>query len=229
MRKYREAIIYTIFILIGFIYALVNIRPAIVNIFQVETGINKQTNQLSDSEKKLEALKKTEQEKQSIVGQAKNIYTPDITGLDAESSFAIIFDDVIDMTKYNGIKLYAIEYVYNPQDDDFVKGAPSKYNVCQLNMSVIGDYADIESFLKELYKYPYLVNIDKVELSPYPKNKKILLSKMQIILYSANSGGAAGKPSPTATATAQAKPSAAPAAPVSPQASPSPPPPPVAK
>lgn len=221
MRKYREAIIYAIFILIGFIYALNNIRPAIVSIFQVETGINKQANQLSDSEKKLDALKKTEQEKQSIVGQAKNIYTPDIAGLDAESSFAVIFDDIIEMTKYNGIKLYSIEYVYNPKDDDFVKGAPDKYNVCQLNMSVIGDYADIESFLKELYKYPYLVNIDKVELSPYPKNKKILLSKMQIILYSSNLGGSSGAPAPAAPSSS-AKPSAATAAPA-PQGPASPP------
>ena len=130
MRKYREAILYTIFIIIGFIYALVSIRPVIVDIFTVETGINKQTNTLSDSQKKLEALQKSEQEKQSIVGQAKNIYKPEIAGLDAESSFAILFDDVIDMTKYNGIKIFAIEYVYNPKDDDFVKGAPDKYNVC---------------------------------------------------------------------------------------------------
>lgn len=194
MRKYKEAILYTVFILIGFIYALVSIRPVIVDIFTVETGINKQTGILSDSQKKLEALQKSEQEKQSIVGQAKNIYKPEIAGLDAESSFAILFDDIIDMTKYNGIKIFAIEYVYNPPDDDFVKGAPDKYNVCQLNMSIIGDYSDIEGFLKELYKYPYLVNIDKVELTPYPKNKKILLSNMSIELYSASAGGATGAP-----------------------------------
>lgn len=183
MRKYKEAILYTALILIGFIYAIVSIRPEIVKIFQVEKNINEQTIQASDLEKKLEDLKLAEKEKMSLSGQSKNIYKPDIAGLDAESSFTVIFDDIIDMAKYNGIKIYSIEYVYNPKDDLFVKGASDKYNACQLKISVVGDYTDIESFLKELYKYPYLVNIDKVELSPYSKNKKILISNMQIGLY----------------------------------------------
>lgn len=88
------------------------------------------------------------------------------------------------MAKYNGLKIYAIQYTYNPPDDEFVKGATGKYNVCQLDMEVIVDYQDLESFLKDIYKYPYLINIDMIELTPYPKNKKILLTNLQIKLYS---------------------------------------------
>lgn len=184
MLKYKEAILYIFFLLIGFIFAITKIQPEIVSIFLVEKNITDQSSKLLKAEQELETLKKARLEKLTLTGQTKNIYKPEIPGLDVEVASTVLFDDVIDMAKYNGIKIYSIEYVYNPPEDEFVKGAPDKYNVCQLNMSIIADYQDLESFLKELYKYPYFVNFDKIELTPYPKNKKILMSTLQIRLYS---------------------------------------------
>ncbi len=184
MQQYKEAILYIVFIIIGFIYLIVQVRPQVMQIYTTENDIKTKTIESADLERKLETLKASEMEKISLSGDAKKIYKPDEAGLDAESSFTIIFDDIIEMAKYNGIKVYSVEYVYNPPEDEFVKGAADKYNVCQLNMQVIADYLDLESFMKELYKYPYLVNINKVELSPYSKNKKILLTNFQIKLYS---------------------------------------------
>lgn len=184
MKKYKEAILYTILILLGFIYVITKAKPNVVKIFDIEKNIIQNSGQVKDLGVQLETLKKSQMEKMSMVGQIKNIYKPDVPGLEAESSFTIIFDDVIDMAKYNSIKIYSVEYVYNPTEDEFVKGAADKYNVCQLNMQIISDYQDLESFLKELYKYPYLVNIDKIELSPYLKDKKILLTNLALKLYS---------------------------------------------
>jgi hypothetical protein len=185
MKKYKEAILYAIFIILGFVYAVMKAQPEIVKIFTTEREIGSKSVQAADLERKLETLKKSEMEKISLTGQAKNIYKPEVSGWEEESSFTVIFDDVIDMAKYNGIKIYAVEYIYNPKEDEFVKGVADKYNVCQLNMQIITDYQNLESFLKELYKYPYLINIDKVELTPYTKNKKVLMSALQIKLYSA--------------------------------------------
>ena len=117
-------------------------------------------------------------------GKNKKIYKPEEPGMDSESSFTILFDDIIEMAKYNGIKIYSIEYIYDPATDEVVKGSPDKYNVCQLNMQMIADYPDMESFFKELYKYPYLVNLEKVEITSYEKNKKLLLVNLQLKLYS---------------------------------------------
>ncbi|MDD3436315.1 MAG: type 4a pilus biogenesis protein PilO [Candidatus Gastranaerophilales bacterium] len=180
--RYKEAILYMFFMVIIFVIAVINLQPKIVKIIEIENNIKSQTIQEADLSRKLETLKKSAMEI-DLSPQTKKIYKPEIPGLDAESSFAVVFDDIIEMAKYNGIKIYSIEYVYNPQDDEFVKGAADKYNVCVLGMQIIADYADLESFLKEVYKYPYLVNIDKLELSPYQKNKRILLAKLQIKLY----------------------------------------------
>lgn len=184
MQRYKESILYIIFILIGFVYLTMQIQPQIINIFNIEKDIKTKTVEIADLERKLETLKASEIEKVNLSGESKKIYKPEESGLDAETSFTIIFDDIIEMAKYNGIKVYSVEYVYNPPEDEFVKGAADKYNVCQLNMQVIADYLDLESFIKEFYKYPYLINLNNMELSPYPKNKKILLTKLQIKLYS---------------------------------------------
>lgn len=185
MQKYKEAILYIVFIVIGFVYAIVRVKPMIVNLYTIETDLKTKTTESADLDRTLEALKATEMQKNiEISVQTKKIYQPPEAGLDAESSFTVLFDDIIEMTKYNGIKIYSIQYLYNPESDEFVKGAVGKYNVCQLDMQVISDYADLESLLKELYKYPYLININKIELTPYAKNKKILLTNLQLKLYS---------------------------------------------
>ena len=166
-------------------FAVYKMQPKVVGLIQVQKDLQAKNIEAADLDKKLETLKAAALQKDvQTAGQNKKIYKSSEPGLDAESSFTVLFDDLIEMAKYNAVKIYSIEYVYNPPTDDFVKGAPGKYNVCQLNMQMIADYVDLESFIKELYKYPYLVNIDKLELTPYQKNKKILMVNLQVKLYS---------------------------------------------
>lgn len=185
MYKYKEAILYIGFMIFAIVFVVVKMQPKVVELINVEKDLRTQTAESQDLDRKLETLKSAEMKKQMQVDkQNKKIYKPGEAGLDAESSFTVIFDDIIEMAKYNSVKVYSIEYVYNPETDEFVKGDPSKYNVCQVDMKLIADYVDMESFFRELYKYPYLVNIDKIELVPYQKNKRILLSNVQLKLYS---------------------------------------------
>lgn len=185
MQKYKEAILYIVFIVVIFIYGVINIQPVIVNAFNIGNQIKAKKVELADSQRKLETLKSSQLEKMATSGQSKKIYKPEEAGLDAESSFAVLFDDIIEMAKYNQVKVYSIAYVYNPPGDDFVKGATNNYNVCQLNMQLIADYADLQSFLEDIYKYPYFMNISKLELAPYTRDKKVLLINLQLKLYAA--------------------------------------------
>lgn len=216
MAKYKNIILYLLCIIIGFVYALTLLKPQALDLYHTEKDIREKTMEVSDLQKKLENLKAAAIQQEATSPQTKNIYKPGDSGLDAESSFTVPFNDIVEMAKYNGIKIYSIEYVYNPTDDEFVKSASASYNVCQLKMEVIADYSDLESFLRELYKYPYLVNIEKIELTPYLRNKKMIISNLQIKLYSAKDPGSAPTPSSTAAAatppaTADATKSATPA------------------
>jgi len=184
MQKYKEPILYIIIIVLGFIYALVSIKPLIGGSIRLGNEIKAKKIEVADLGRKLDALKAAQDEKMSSAEQTKKIFKPATSGMDAESSFSVILDDVIEMAKYNQVKVYSVSYIYNPPDDDFVKGAASNYNVCQLNMQLVADYRDFQTFLEDIYKYPYFLNIDKVELSPYLRDKKILLINMQLKLYS---------------------------------------------
>lgn len=183
MQKYKEPILYIVIILIGLIIAIVNIKPLIVNSFQLGKDIQSKQLALADSQRKLETLKAAEKEKMSTSQQAKKIYKPDVAGADAESSFSVLLEDIIEMAKYNQVKVYSVSYVYNPPEDEFVKGAGNTYNVCQLNMQLVADYRDLQTFLEDIYKYPYLVTVDKLEMAPYMKDKKILLVNLQLKIY----------------------------------------------
>lgn len=184
MQRYKEPILYIIIILIGLVIAIVNIKPLIVNSFNLGKEIQSKQVELADSQRKLETLKAAEEEKMSTSQQTKKIYKPETTGVDAESSFSVLLEDVIEMAKYNQVKVYSVSYVYNPPEDEFVKGASSTYNVCQLNMQLVADYRDLQTFLEDIYKYPYLVTLDKIEMAPYMKDKKILLINLQLKMYS---------------------------------------------
>jgi len=185
LQKYKDSILYIIFIIISIIFVGVKMQPKIVELYTTETQLSAKRVELSDLDRKLEALKVSSMEKDvQTAGKVKKVYKSEEPGLDTESSFTVLFDDIIEMAKYNGIKIYSIEYVYNPETDDFVKSAADKYNVCQLNMQMISDYLDLESFFKEIYKYPYLVNLEKVEITSYQKDKKLLLVNLQLKLYS---------------------------------------------
>ena len=186
MQKYKDSILYIIFIIISIIFVGVKIQPKAVELFDIEGKLKAKTLEVSDLDRKLEAIKAANVEKATITAQkTKKIYKSEEVGLDTESSFTVLFDDIIEMAKYNGIKIYSIEYIYNPPEDEVIKVAAGQYNVCQLNMQMIADYLDLESFFKELYKYPYLINMDNIEIVPYEKNKKLLLIKLQLKLYSA--------------------------------------------
>lgn len=187
MKQYKDIILWSVILLAGFIFLAFKLKPELGKVIRTERSLKEKSTQVQDLQRQLDTLKKNETEaaaqKETTPTQAKNIYKPETTSTEAESSFTVIFDDVIDMAKYNGIKVYSIEYKYNPEEDDFVKNASSQYNVCQLKMQLVSDYSDLESFLKELYKYPYLINVDKLEITPYPKNKKVLLSILDLKLY----------------------------------------------
>lgn len=185
MQKYKEPILYLVIILILFIVGIAKIQPMVVNSYKIAKDTQTKSAEFVESQRKLDTLKKEQEEKIATQGQAKKIYKPDETGLEAEAASAVLFDDIIEMAKYNQVKIYSVAYVYNPPEDEFVKGAANSYNVCQLNMQLIADYADLQAFLEELYKYPYFVNLSKLEMAPYTKDKRILLVNMQLKLYAA--------------------------------------------
>ena len=127
---------------------------------------------------------KTSRQKENDVSAAdKPFYKPIMSGFDSEAAIAGEFSEILQLIRANTIKMRSINYTYDPGDDAFVKGAPQKFNVAQLDMEMIANYKTFETFLRDLYKHEHFLDIAKVEVTPYEKNKSVLLINFSIKLY----------------------------------------------
>ena len=106
-----------------------------------------------------------------------------MSGLDTEAVIAGEFTEILQLVRNNQIKVRSIKYEYEPTDDTFVSQAGSQYNVARLNMEMVGNYANYDNFLKEMYKHEHFLDIQSAEIVPYKKNKRVLLINFKVKLY----------------------------------------------
>ena len=103
--------------------------------------------------------------------------------LDTEAVMSDEFGEILQLLRDNKIKTRSVKYDYDPQDDNFVKNVGDRYSACRLNIEMVANYSNLENFLRELYKHEHFLDISKIEIVPYDKNKRILLINLQIKLY----------------------------------------------
>lgn len=181
----NQKIMYIAVILICVAFGLYLIIPKLDESYKTYQQVQEKTTKVSTTQKEIDAIKAQklayEKEKKSAT---KPVYKSDIATLDAMASFGIMFEDVIQAAKYNGLKLRSIEYTQNPPDDLVVQNVLDAYNVCAVKMQLIGTYAQFRSYFEDIANYPYLINLDKVSIFPYEGNKKILIADIAVNLYS---------------------------------------------
>lgn len=91
--------------------------------------------------------------------------------------------EINDLIKFYGIKMYKVNYSYDPTDDIFYKEKKDDYCVCKMNMELFATYMKFQSFMKDLYKHEHFLDIQTIEVNPYKKDKSILHIKMDLSLY----------------------------------------------
>lgn len=166
------------------IFAVVKIVPEVQKIMQLQTDYKTQSASLADSERKLQDLKDAEARKnEEDKNVLKMFFKPISEGLDTEAAISDEFGEILQLIRENKIKTRSVKYDYDPQDDNFVKNAANRYHVCRISAEMIASYANFANFLRELYKHEHFLEISKIEIVPYQKNKRILLVSLQIKLY----------------------------------------------
>ncbi len=152
------------------------------------TDYKTQMESYTDKERTLEELKAKVPKAEaaassSLSGVGKDMFKPLESGMDPESILAAEFNEILTSITANAIKTRAVKYTYDPEDDNFIKGDAGKYTVCKLDMEMIATYTNFKNFMQELYKHEHYLDIAKVEIVPYQKNKTILLINLQLKLY----------------------------------------------
>lgn len=153
------------------------------------------TNKIQELESTLETknnkkaiiLKRKKERDKIIQSSPKRIYAPieSVSGNDDDSDtlFFTLYNDVIEMLHNNSIKVKSMDYVYSPENDNFVLQAGEQYIVCDVNLEILSNYKNLGNFIQDVYKYPYYIKINKVDVKPYAKDKKVLISNISLRLY----------------------------------------------
>lgn len=181
----NQKIIYIALIVISVAFGLYLITPKVQAAFTAYNEIKEKTVQVENAQKEIEELraKKERYEKEEKTA-TKPVYKSDLATLDIMSSFGVMFEDVIQSAKYNGLKLRSISYQTDVPSDVVQKNIGLDYNVCAVKMQLIGNYMQFRSYFQDIYNYPYLINLDTISIMPYESNKRILIADVTVTLYS---------------------------------------------
>lgn len=121
--------------------------------------------------------------KDSIVSSQKKVFTPVESDLGSDSLFFTLYNDIIDLLHTNSVKIKSIKYTYNPEDDAFVKFGKDVYFVCDVNLDLVSNYVNLGKLIQDLYQYPYYIKVNSIDIKPYPKDKTVLTTKLNLRLY----------------------------------------------
>lgn len=184
LKKFQIAVGIFVLSLIVFIFLVMKVVPEAQRISQIQTDYKAQSSALADSERKLQDLKDAAKRKEAENENIQKIFFKPISeGLDTEAAISDEFAEILQIVRENKIKMRSVKYDYDPQDDNFVKNAGNRYQVCRVTAEMIASYSNFANFLRELYKHEHFLEISKIEIAPYEKNKRILLISLQIKLY----------------------------------------------
>ena len=183
--RYRNYVLIFAGILILFIVIMTKAVSTVVGAINVSKEYKTSQTALADKQRELSEIKKRIEEAKSKEGVQliKAFYKPIDQGFDTEAVIANEFGEILMLIRANSVKARAINYTYDPADDNFVKGAKDAFNVAKLDIDMVANYKNFESFLKELYKHEHFLDISSIEITPYSKNKRFLLIKFQLKLY----------------------------------------------
>lgn len=205
IKKFQFAIIIFVVTVVAVIAMIVKTVPEVQKIIQIQKDQKAQSASLADAERKLADLKsdalRREAENQNV---ASLFFKPITEGLDSEAAISDEFAEILQIMRTNKIKVRSVNYDYDPQDDNFVKFIPYKYHVCRITAEMIANYGSLASFLRELYKHEHFLDVERIEIVPYNKNKKILLANVVIKLYAQKDAATAAKEQSEAEAAAKA-------------------------
>ncbi len=199
IKQYKELLICGLLL---FLAVAFGIRQIVVTCMKIQTTTKehkKQKEKLKEAQKKLkdyEDANKRLMDKQSNI---KKVFQPKTSTEDSIASFGGMFEDIIDYVKINSLLLRSVQYKINPPDDAIYSKFPTLYNVCNVELTVVGTFTQLQGLLRDLTVYPYFINISQVRINPYEKDPQYVIVTLNVTLYSKKQqsaasvmGGAAG-------------------------------------
>lgn len=183
-KRYYGVFAFIIATVILFVVAFKIVSPKVSELNDLQTQAENKQQEADGLQRKLEIVQqKIKKIKNSIISSQKKIYSPIESDLGNETLFFTLYNDVIEMIHANSVKIKSIDYTYNPETDSFVKFGKDVYFVCDVNMELVSNYVNLGKLIQDIYQYPYYIKINEMEVKPYEKDKKILITTLSLRLY----------------------------------------------
>ncbi len=184
MSNIRELILSFIVVILIIVFGIKQIAGVAVEVKQNFGEKKQKQSVVEDLRIKVDSINQANERLQKQQDILKPFYKQDFAPKDSIASFGGMFEDVINYVKINGLLLRTIEYNINPDNDPIYKNFTVAYNVCEINMFVIGTYPQLQGFFNDIEMYPYYLSVNQINIMPYENNKKYLLANVSIHLYS---------------------------------------------
>lgn len=189
-KKYTGIVIFILAVVVVLVILYMLVNPMLIASKTLKDTESQTENTLSQKEKEKATIEKRLSDlKASMLSAQKKIYAPTESTMGdgtTDTLFFTLYSDLIEMIRANSVKINSIEYKYNPEDDEFAK-QQGEYLVYDIDLELVSNYVNLGKLVQDIYQYPYYIKIKSIEISPYPKDKKILLTSMSIGLYSRTS------------------------------------------
>ena len=157
-KKYYGIMGFIVALVLLFVVSTKLIKPRITELDSLKSSVSANEGKLSKLRQELTIVQKRIQEmKNSIMSSQKKVYSPVESNLGNETLFFTLYEDVVEMLHSNFIKIKSINYVYNPEADNFVKFGKDVYFVCDVNMELVSNYVNLGKLIQDLYQYPYYI------------------------------------------------------------------------
>ena len=184
---FKIALIIFVVAIVALVGLLAKIVPETLKYVNNKGDLEKTQQELTQKESDLATAKanKAKQEKRAKEQVEVKAFFKNIKNVGNSTSDILAGEtqEINDLIKYYGLKVYKVDYKYDPEDDIFYKEKKDVYSVCNMNLELFGSYMKFQSFLKDLYKHEHFLNIQGIEINPYKKDKSILHIKLDLSLY----------------------------------------------
>ena len=184
LKKYYGLLIFIAIVVVVCYLAYNTINPKYNESIALDNNVDKQENLLKKRKIEMQNVKNKLQKLQDAINTSqKRIYAPLESDLGNDTLFFTLYQDIIEMIHSHSIKIKSLDYYYNPEQDTFVESGKDAYFVCDVEMELVSNYVNLGKLVEDLYKYPYYIKINSLDVLPYKKDKKVLLSKLNLVLY----------------------------------------------
>lgn len=187
MDKYKRY--YGLFLFVAAIAIVLYIAYSLI--YPQITALHDAKNDLVVQQEKLEKViadKKRVELKLKKLAEAnqktqKKIFSQLGEELGEDSLFFVLYNDILEMIHSNSVKIRKMDYIYNPEDDSFVKHGKGAYFVCDINLELVSNYVNLGKLIQSIYQYPYYLKINEIRVEPYKSDKSVLITKLSLRLY----------------------------------------------